>query len=138
ALSHASPAIRLRAAQLLTDEKTDATSRLVDAVLRSDDLLALRAGVVLIDRLDRLRRSPAVKGPSKVDLKPEERTQVRRLMSIVKQPGAEPWRWYLAVYLLDQLDPESLPELLPEFRAALCPSESPMKQYAAVQALYRI
>ena len=35
----------LRAAQLLADEKTNATPRLIDAVRRADDLLAVRAGV---------------------------------------------------------------------------------------------
>ena len=143
ALNHASPAIRLRAAGRLADRDVAATPLLVDAVLRSDDLPAVRAAVVLIDRLSSLPKGKLIVGPRRVSLSLDERQQVRRLMSIVKgpaagQPGAEPWRWYLAVFVLDKLDPASLPELLPDLRAALQPGQAPMKQYAAVQALFRL
>ncbi len=137
ALNHASPAIRLRAAQLLTDETIDATPRLVEAVMRAEDLPAVRAGVVLIDRMLRLRRAKAA-GPPQVSLTPPERRQVRRLMDVVRDPRAEPWRWYLAAFLLDKLDRASLGDLLDDLRAALLPGQAPMKQYAAVQAIYRL
>jgi hypothetical protein len=136
-LNHASPAIRLRSSQLLTDEAVDATPGLVDAVLRADDLPAVRAGVVLTDRMLRLRRVKAA-GPPRVSLTPAERQQVRRLLAVIKDPRAEPWRWYLATYLVDKLDPASLPELLGELRVALLPGQPPMKQYAAVQAIFRL
>jgi hypothetical protein len=136
-LDHASPAIRLRSAQLLADERVETTPHLVDTILRADDMLALRAAVVLIERLDGLRRDRTA-AQSVLKLTPDERQQVRRLMSIVSESASEPWRFYLASYVIDKLDPDSLPELLPAFRAALGLGESPLKQYAAVQALYRL
>jgi hypothetical protein len=134
ALDHASPAIRRAAAGWLTRPQVDATPWLVHAVSQSDDLAAVRAAVVLMDRL-----RPAAKaadGPARPKL---GRDDLRPLTSLVREAAGpvEPWRWYLAVYLLDKLDPAVVRELLPELRMALR-SGQPMKQYAAVQALFRL
>lgn len=136
ALSHRGQAIRLRAAQFLTDENVDAVPVLVDSVLRSRELPAVRAGVVLIDRLDKLRRT-TVAGQTQLKLTERERQLVRGLLAVVQDDRAESWRLYLATNLLDKLDPDSLPEALPALAAALGSGDG-MKQYAAVQAMYRL
>jgi hypothetical protein len=141
ALNHPSQAIRLRAAELLREEKVDATPRLVDAVLTSDELPAARAAVVLLERLDQLRRVPSLEkgeqGRLQLKLTPEERELVRRLLDAVREPRAEPWRFYLAVNVLDKVEPSALADVLPELATAAT-SGDVMKQYAAVQAMYRL
>jgi HEAT repeat protein len=136
ALSHRAPSIRLRAAQMLADESVDAAPALVDSVLTSSQHAAVRAGVVLVDRLDKLRRT-TVAGQTQLKLTERERQLVRRLLSVVQDERAESWRFYLATNLLAMLDPDSLPEVLPALAAALRSGDC-MKQYATVQAMYRL
>jgi HEAT repeat protein len=146
ALNHPSPAIRLRAAQRLTDEKIRAVPQLLQSVERGADLSAVRAGVVLIDRLDLLygntdqnvRSLNPKDQQKKKDLDDVRRLVLRSLIPLIHEPRTEPWRWYLAVYLLDKISPDALGDVLPDIRSALRPGEAPMKQYAAVQALYRL
>lgn len=136
-LRHRGPGIRIAAAKALTREDVDAVPALVESVLHSSKKGAVRAAVVLLVRLDQLRRIVAA---DQVELKLtlKERQLIRQLVGVVRNSRAEPWRWHLAVYLLDKLDPDLLRPLLRELTAALMPSAHSMKQYAAVQALHRM
>ncbi len=136
-LRHRGQGIRRAAFKALIREDVDAVPALLDAVLHSSEKGAVRAAVALIVRLDKLRRTVAA---DQVELKltPKERQLIRQLVGVVQNPRAKPWRWHLAVYLLDKLEPDLLRPLMREMTAALSPSAHSMKQYAAVWALHRI
>lgn len=142
ALDHPDKQIREAAKNQLLDEKNDATPSLVTAVLdpTNRERLASAAAIVLVERLtflkDRLNLADRTKPV--VNLQQSDKQQLKPLVHYVRMSTGQPnWRWYLAVAILDDVDPPALLAAIPALNNALI-SHDVMRQYVAVKAIYHL
>jgi len=121
-LLHADADIRIAASDKLSEMGEDAVAPLFEVLQGSGQTHAIRAAYVLT-------KIGAAGRPSWPEL-----------MTIVGSRRTEPWRWSLAVRLVDRLDPSlrSDPAFVEALLDALGPRQHPMKQFAALKSLYYI
>lgn len=119
--------------RLQQNEDLPITPRLVDALLHADQGTACRAVSALVGRLDYLRRAADRPGP-RIKLLDEDQTHLQPVRALIDAGNTEFWRWYLAVWTIEQLDADSLSRHIPALIEAVYAAQ-PMRQYAAARAL---
>lgn len=137
ALHNDDESIRGEAFRLLQqNDSLPATPRLVETLRTADLPTASRAASAVVARLDFLRRNPDPQGPRLV-LTDEDQTQLQPVHEMIDRNDVERWRWYLAMWVVEQVDAASFARHVPALIDAVYTAE-PMRQYAAVRALHML
>jgi HEAT repeat protein len=122
--------------RLQEDAQLAALPPLVEALRQGDQGTATRTALAIAARLDFLRRNPDPDGPRLV-LLDEDRPHLAAVGELLDAPDVAHWRWYLAAWVLEQVDPAALKQHLPSLIADVREAQ-PMRQFGAVRALLLI
>ena len=138
-LRHSDVQIRQTAAERLRDDAQDATAPLVATILNpsSDRLHAARAAAILIERIELLRGDKLAQQLPRLKLTEDDRRDLQPLVSFIGKSDGEDWRWYLAVTVLDEVQPTLLSGQMPALVDGLTSSSS-MRRYASLRAVFHL